>query len=232
MRRKLPFRNWQSEVEVAFAASLWWLNHSAFNHEIWMLRNLRKLTLLAVYLILLWQVLPLVSLKEDSYWAEEGTQGVDSRAYWMLNPSKYAKLNREGKSYLEACVARMGLASEVRLRPHGDGHLVEVEVVNRLNVAISGLVVEPHDSRLKALGLDGRTLIAFETLSPGERVTCSETVSNLVDLFPTDVSFGLTARDVVNENGVQVVEYVYWSHWPMVSSRQDLLEAQGALCGV
>lgn len=202
-----------------------------FSHEIWIPRKVRKSAILTFCLLILSLVLPLSSQSEDAYGADEEAQGFGSRTYWMLNPSKYAKLNREGKARLEACVARMHLVSEVRLRPTDDGHIVEIEVVNRLNSPITGLVVEPHDNRLKALDLDGRTVITFEPIQPSERYFYRQSVTDLTGVFPTETSFELTAYDVIDERGLEVVEYIYWSHWPLVSSHADLIAAQRALCG-
>lgn len=153
-----------------------------------------------------------------------------TRAYWMLNPGKYAADNSEGKTRLEACVARAGLVKELRVLPAGGSNVIEIEVFNALSSPIAGLVVQPESQRLKQLGLDSRTLIEFEAVPPGGNFTFRQEIEGFSDVFPAEASVKLTAWDVVNEDGVEVVEHVFWSHWPLVSSEEDLAMIQRELC--
>ncbi|MGD1927261.1 MAG: hypothetical protein ACFB03_24210 [Paracoccaceae bacterium] len=138
--------------------------------------------------------------------------------------------NRDGRRALEACVSRRGLVDQAIVRPRENTTVVEVEVSNVLSFEITGLLVQPIDSRLPELNLDGRNWIKFDPLQPGETFTYVEETGKWPVELDLPASLKLVAWEVVDGGGKRIVEHVYGSRWPHISSEADLEFAQRELC--
>jgi len=153
-----------------------------------------------------------------------------SRLYWLLNPNDYIEQNQSEKASLEACVSRLGFVDYVRILPNSGSNLIEIDIRNVANFAITGLLVQPVDDRLERLDLDGRVLINFEAIPPGSSATYSEEIDGVFDEFPEETSVEVIAWDVVNADGEQMVRHIFWSQWPTISSEEELEYARQELC--
>ena len=159
-----------------------------------------------------------------------GDDALGSRLYWLLNPNDYIEKNQSEKAALEACVAGFGFVDYIRILPNSDSNLIEIDIRNVSNFAITGLLVQPIDDRLERLDLDGRVLINFEAIPPGSSSTYSEEIDGVFDEFPNETSVEVIAWDVVDADGEQMVEHIFWSQWPTISSEEELEYAKQELC--
>lgn len=153
-----------------------------------------------------------------------------SREYWLLDPFKYIDRNSREKARLENCVSRLGIIDSIKLISKQNYNAIEIEVTNVLDFAITGLVVQPIDERLRAADLDGRSSIEFDPIHPQGKLIYSEEIQKLPAGMSDGTRIEAVAWDVTNSEERQLVQYVFWSQWPTISSEADLAELEKTLC--
>lgn len=159
-----------------------------------------------------------------------GEDAPGSRLYWLLNPKKHIEKNQQGKAMLEECISRLGFVQSARILPKDRKNIIEIDVLNVSTIPIAGLIVQPLDERLERLGLDSRTRIDFDPIFPSEGATYTEVVDGFTTKFPSETSVAIVAWDVINVEGVEIVEHILWSHWPLVSSDEEFALAEQEFC--
>lgn len=105
-----------------------------------------------------------------------------------------------------------------------------MRVNNVTSIAISGVIVISNDKTIEALELDGRAIIEFDPIAPGESITYSEQVSGIRELFPNPIQVRTIALDVIDTKGVQIIDDLFMARWPDLKSQEDLDFAARTFC--
>lgn len=138
--------------------------------------------------------------------------------------------NTELRNYLEKCVSDRGIVKFAEIKPYEAGNLIVVSIHNTTNIIITGLIVRSDDKAMEALELDGRAIIEFEPIAPGDTGVYSEKISNMRELFPELTVTSIVALDVFDERGVQIIDDLFMARWPEIKSEEDMRFALSVFC--
>ena len=198
----------------------------------------KSLRLVSAFFVIMLVVLPLFGGRADEQdlLADRNTTGslVDVLEPWLrpFYDGEQIDFNRTEKLRLETCVSEMGFVDSSTISPADTGNLVEIEIVNRSTSPITGLIVSASDPRSVELGLDGRATIRFDPVQPGDRTVFSHTLTGFEDAFPNPSEVEVSVWDIVLdvEDGVPIIQHIFWSRWPEVYSTELYDAAVAEFC--
>lgn len=133
-------------------------------------------------------------------------------------------------SKLESCIDDFQFATEIRISRRSIGPTIQIEIQNTSEFAITGVILRVDDPTATDLSLIGDEKFLFEALSPNKAIIYTEIEPGFSRLADMDKIISVRTVDVIPFGTTGLLEQIFKTRWPFISSAEELSSALQRLC--